>query len=132
MATTAVTTTSPATAEINQSVRTTTVITNGDLVSHTVESFIPYVRTTGETDPTTYNSAVALGTVQFPSGNMTIPPAGTLAVSFEVTPFAPSITTSQPAGTFDVLALIRMTDGTTLESTADTLTVNPLPDTQPE
>lgn len=119
---------STANSKINQPVSATLTISNSGLTDVTVLSVTPLMRFTGSTDPTTYNTGVALGQVALgPGQNVTVPASGTLKMAFGVDAFAPSTgPMGAGSGTYDVLAEIRTSDGSTFRPTAATLEVDPL------
>lgn len=134
MAITATIALSKSTVQINQPLQAVVTISNSGASDVNVQAVTPLIKMTGSSDPTPYNTAVAAGQPDLgPGVNVTVPASGSLAVSFPLTAFAP---TTGPlgagSGSYDVLCEIQTSDGSETRPTAATLTVNPLPDTQPQ
>ena len=121
----------PDESQINQPIRCSLTLTNAGLSSVSVLSITPLVRMTGSTDPTTYNTGVALGAPDLgPGVPLDIPAGESRTFAFGATSFAPTTEDPNP-GTYDVLAEVRMSDGEEIRPTPAVWTVNPLPPTQP-
>lgn len=123
-----------ASQQINQPNKASLTISNSGSADVNVLSITPLTRMTGSSDPTTYNSAVGLGAPDLGPGiNITVPAGGSLVFAFGVTGFAPTTNrVDTGTDTYDVLAEVRTSDGATFRPSAATLTVHPLPNTQPQ
>ena len=121
MAITATIALSKASVMVNQPVSAALTISNSGGSPVQVNSVTPFTRATGSSDPTTYNSGVALGQALAANGqNLTVPASGSLTLPFQVVPFSTTGT-----GTMDVFALVQTSDGANTEPTPATLTVTP-------
>ena len=123
-----------ASVQVNQKNSASLAISNSGPSDINVLSITPLVRMTGSSDPTTYNSAVALGEPDLgPGVPITVPAGGSLTFAFGVTGFAPTTNrVDTGSGTYDVLAEVRTSDGSEFRPTPAVLTVHPLPSTQPQ
>ena len=116
----------PATAQINQPVIATLVITNSGSSAVSLLSVTPNIIYTGASEP--YAAPANLGVVALGPGQVTlIGASGTLTLSFTSNIFAPSTgPLGAGFGTFSIGALCYTSDGSVFAPTAATVFVNPI------
>lgn len=126
MAITALVTSTPATALINQDVKCTLTITNSTSSIATVSYVRPTSIFTGASAP--MPSAVGSGVANLgPGSTVTIAASGTLVVPFDQVYFAPSTgPLGAGFGTYSIGATIGFTDGTQINATTAAVFVNPI------